>query len=493
MALSPIDKLNHLLQSFSEFYPEAGLVLLFVLLIVLDLIFHKRLRQLTGGVALLGFGGILFLLTDQWNPATTANQTLFLGLLHTNNLLIFIKCLFQVLGILTILFAWIEKSDYTRRGEFFSILVAMLLGLHLMVMSANLLMLYLSIELVSIGSYVLTYFSENRKSAEGSLRYILFGAMSSGVMLYGMSWLYGLTGLLHFLEPAFWEALSTQPVLIVHTAFILTLGGLLFKISAVPFHVWAPDVYESAPIAVVAFFSVAPKVAALIVLLTLSQSGAGKWAGFQSLLAVISLASLTVGNFAALVQRNARRMMAYSSIAHAGFLLIGVLAGSLFATQSFLFYTVVYTCMNLAAFLLLHWLERATQSSKMTDYQGLGSKVPWLGVAMVVVMIALAGLPPTAGFTAKLLVFSSLWESCQQSGNPWLLALFGWGLLNVVISVFYYLRIPYLLFFRKSEATAYSFYIHWTEILVMVGVLAPVLILFFKSDLLSESLFFLLR
>lgn len=492
MTLSLTEKLAQLLHSFSGFYPELGLVLLFVVLIVTDLVFHRHRFNPTGVVALLGFGAILFLSARDCCLTTGTHPDLFLQLLQASNLTIFMKGLFGVLAVLTILFSWAERKAYAQRGEFFSLLTALLLGLHLLVMSRHLLMLYLGIELVSISSYVLTYFSENRKSANGSLRYLLFGAMSSGVMLYGISWLYGLAGSLDFAAPIFWQSLSAQPALLVTMALILTLSGLLFKISAVPFHVWAPDVYDAAPIAIVAFFSVAPKVAALVVLWFVSQAGAAQLSGFQSFMAVLSLASITIGNFGALAQRNARRMMAYSSIAHAGFLLIGIVAGSSFAFQSFLFYSVVYLFMNLAAFLLLHWLEAATQSGTMSDYQGLGLQHPGLGVALVIVMIALAGLPPTAGFTAKLLLFSSLWEAYARSGNGLLLALFGWGLLNVAISVFYYLRIPYLLFFRKAE-NSIPLRMHWAELLLLVGVLAPVLVLFFKSDLLTESLSLFLR
>ncbi len=486
--------LTELLQSFSGFHPELGLLLLFVVLILADLFFHKQVAGLTGWIALLGFGGILFLMARQCCVTVNEDSSLFLGLLGNSNLTVLFKSLFVVLGILTILFSWTEQKSYPKRGEFFSILTAILLGLNLMVMSRNFLLLYLGIELVSIGSYILTYFSESRKSAEGSLKYVLFGAMSSGIMLYGMSWLYGLTGTMAFSTPDFWTSLAAQPPLLANIALLLVLSGLLFKISAVPFHVWAPDVYDAAPIAVVAFFSVAPKVAALVILLVISQAGASQWPGFQTLMAIISLASITVGNLGALLQKNARRLLAYSSIAHAGFLLIGIVATGLFATQSFLFYVIVYLFMNLAAFVLVHWLERNTQSSTLADYQGLGLQFPGIGIAVVISMIALAGLPPTAGFTAKLLLFSALWESYRQSGELLLLVLFGWGLFNLVIAVFYYLRIPYLLFFRKREKEEEVRYrMKWLEVVLLVGVLTPVLVLFFKSDLLTESLSLFLR
>lgn len=484
-------KLDSLLQSLSDFYPETALAALFLLLVVSDLIFHRRVPNPTGWLALLGLVAVVFLSALQLQ--NIPDKPLFLGLVRNTNLAVLFKCLFGVSGILAILFSRLERHPYSRHGEFHSILIAAILGLHLMVMASHLLMLYLAIELVSISSYALAYFLDNRKSAGGSLRYLLFGAVSSGVMLYGMSWLYGLTGSLNYSEPAFWTALSAQPATVTGAVMVLTLSGLLFKISAVPFHVWVPDVYEAAPVSVAAFFSVAPKVAGVVALLAVAR-GAVVWLGLRDLLAVVALASITVGNFSALWQHNARRLLAYSSIAHAGFLLVGVVAGSAFGVQGLVFYSVAYLFMNAAAFLSVLFLERITHSGRMADYQGLGAKYPWLGIAFVVVAMALAGLPPTAGFTAKLLIFSALWETYRQSNDPLLLVLFVWGLLNVAVAMVYYLKIPYLLFFKKSGSAITS----GSEItlggqLLLIGVLLPILILFFKSDWLTEFLAVLLR
>ncbi len=484
-------KLDFLLQSLSGFYPETALAALFLLLIISDLVFFRQVSNPTGWLALLGLAAVVFLSARQFQHIS--GEPLFLGLVRNTNLAVLFKCLFGVSGMLAILFSRLERQPYSRHGEFHSILIAAILGLHLMVMAGHLLMLYLAIELVSISSYALTYFLDNRKSAGGSLRYLLFGAVSSGVMLYGMSWLYGLTGSLNYLEPAFWTALAAQPATVTGAVMVLTLGGLLFKISAVPFHAWVPDVYEAAPVSVAAFFSVAPKVAGIVALLALAR-GAAVWPGLRDFLAVVALASITVGNFSALRQGNVRRLLAYSSVAHAGFLLVGVVAGSAFGVQSLVFYSAIYLFMNAAAFLSVLLLERITGSSQMTDYQGLGAKHPWLGIAFVVVAVALAGLPPTAGFTAKLLIFSALWETYRQSNDPLLLVLFVWGLLNVAVAMVYYLKIPYLLFFKEAgQASTSGPEITLGEKLLLAGVLLPVGILFFKSDWLTEFLAVLLR
>jgi NADH-quinone oxidoreductase subunit N len=236
---------------------------------------------------------------------------------------------------------------------------------------------------------------------------------------------------------------------------------------------------------VAAFFSVVPKAAGLGVLLRLAGSlnpqGFPDLPGWQTGLCVIILLTLTVGNFAALRQPDARRMLAYSSVAHAGFLLIGVVAGNDAGTESLLFYLGIYLFMNLAAFGLVSFFSQISGSERIESFAGLGSQRQLAAVATVVVMVALAGLPPTAGFTAKLLIFSSLWESWQASGNVWLLAVFGIGLLNVAVSLFYYLKIPFYLFFRPAgelNGTQTGIY----GGLLIAALTLPVVVFFFKPE-----------
>ncbi|MCU0355801.1 MAG: NADH-quinone oxidoreductase subunit N [Cytophagales bacterium] len=482
MLLSLDEKLHALLRDFPALWPETALAGLFVLLVVIDLVFRRRAAGLTGWVTLAGLAAVLGMMV--WRFLFLGNESgpYLLGLLHRSSLIAFFQCLFTITALLAVLFSWAERQPYRRNGEFAVLLVSAVLGMYLMVGTTHLLMLYLSVELLSISSYILTYLAANRKSAAASVRYILFGAMSSGVMLYGMSWLYGLTGLLDFAADGFWTALAAQPDAVKAALLVLLAGGLLFKVAAVPFHVWAPEVYDAAPLAVTAFFSVAPKVAGLLVLFTLSRYAAPHWTGFQTFVAVVAVASITVGNFGALVQRNARRLLAYSSVAQAGFMLIPVAVGGSFAVQGFMFYAIVYLCMNTGAFLLLHALEAATGSDQIGDFAGLGTQRPWLGVGMVAAMAALAGLPPTAGFTAKLLVFSALWQAYGQSGDPLLLALFVWGLFNVAVALFYYLRIPYFMFFKPAVQEP-TVVFHWPEAVLAALVLLPVLVLFFKPFL----------
>jgi NADH-quinone oxidoreductase subunit N len=362
-----------------------------------------------------------------------------------------------------------------------------------MAMAANLLMVYLSLELVSIASYILATFKNDKKGAEGGLKYLLFGALSSGIMLYGMSLLYGFTGTLSFVEVNFFIDLLAINQLPVLLALFLTIGGLLFKIAAVPFHIWAPDVYESSPTPVVAFFSVAPKAAGFAVLgrflSNIHLIGYGHFAAIKEILILIAILTLTIGNLSALWQRNAKRMLAYSSIAHAGFILAGLLALNSLGLQSVLFYLAVYLFMNFAAFLLIDAIQHHQHTEEIKQYKGLGLINPLLGIAFLVVMIALTGLPPTAGFTAKLFIFSALWQAYQSSGDTLVLLLFVVGLFNVAIALFYYLRIPFYMFFRNGkELNVINLGIY--TILLLIILILPVFLFFFKAEWLMNIIAF---
>jgi NADH-quinone oxidoreductase subunit N len=491
------DKLTHLLQSISGFLPEACLAALFIVLIITDLIFYHKQQKPTIYIALAGLIFVCFLTYQQWVQLTSP-LPLFLEMLILDKTAILFKGIFLSAAILTLLLSLLNQiqsnqQPYRKNGEYISLLVALTLGLHLMAMAANLLMIYLSVELVSIASYILATFKNDKKGAEGGLKYLLFGAMSSGIMLYGMSLLYGFTGSLSLSlqqGDTFITELLAVHSLPVFLAVFLTLGGLLFKIAAAPFHIWAPDVYESSPTPVVAFFSVAPKAAGFAILLRFlistyliypDQIGSNHFTPIRDILIAIAIITLTVGNFSALWQKNAKRMLAYSSIAHAGFILIGLLAVNELGWQSVLFYITVYLFMNFAAFLLIDIISNHLKSEEIEDYRGLGIQHPFLGVAFVIIMIALTGLPPTAGFTAKLFIFSALWQAYQNTGDNLVLLLFIVGLFNVAVALFYYLRIPYYLFFRSGKELN-TLNLSMYTILLLVFLILPVFLFFFRAD-----------
>ncbi|MFC5412556.1 NADH-quinone oxidoreductase subunit N [Larkinella bovis] len=489
-----IDQLNDSIRSLAGFWPELALIAAIVLVVLTDLVFSPpaktgylgsgpnaaavtKNRVIQYSLSVMSVVGVGLLLLDQW---TLEKGFLFNTVLLLDNQAVFYKLVVTLAAFFAILHAWlVRRPQDTLPLDWLPILLALLLGLYLMTMSVNLLTIYLSIELVSISSYLLTALSADRKASEGGLKYLLFGAISSAIMLYGMSLLYGLLGTLSLTDSL--NELTRNDSLVIYIAGFLTLAGLFFKLSLVPFHVWTPDAYEAAPTPIVAFFSVAPKAAALLVLMRILTALP---ANFQTPLAVISIASITLGNLSALWQTNAKRMLAYSSIAHAGFLLVGVIAFNETGFEAATFYVATYVFINMAAFLLTDLLARQENKElTMQDFSGLGNQQPLLGAALTVVMIALTGLPPTVGFTAKFLAFSSLLEAHQANGNPWLLALFGIGLLNAVVSLFYYLRIPFLLYFRPAPATALpDKKLNRPQLILATVLTVPVLFLFFQPN-----------
>ncbi|MEZ0483648.1 NADH-quinone oxidoreductase subunit N [Fibrella aquatica] len=447
------DQLQTIIDSLGSVGAEGWLALTFCGLLLAELFLIRRGNERQTRTWLTGLTVAGLLVAGALAVSETDRGSFFLDLIFLDNQAILIKGVIAFGAIAVVLWetgVWYPANQerlVNRRQlptEWYALLVALVLGLFLMSMAVNLLSIYLSLELVSISSYLLTGLVADRKASEGGLKYLLFGAVSSAVMLYGMSLLYGLTGTLDITSTVFVVELAKNGTVAL-VAGLLTTSGLLFKLSAVPFQIWTPDAYEAAPIPVAAFFSIGPKAAALLVLMRLLS--AMPVAGMQTPLAVIALASILIGNLSALRQTDAKRMLAYSTIAQAGFLLVGVTALSDAGFQAAVFYVATYLFISLAAFFLIDALA-PNGSLRMADFAGLGFTSPLLAVCLTVVAWALTGLPPTVGFTAKLLSFSALFSAYQLSGNPWLIWLFGLGLANAVISLFYYLRIPFLLFFR---------------------------------------------
>ncbi len=464
------DHLYQVIQSLSGFLPETWLAGAFLLLILVEILLKNSrwqhqttsvLRGLAFGMGLVALS-LVFL---QWNDL---NGYLFHHLLYLDNKAVYFKILILVAFLFVLIHVQIMGSDLP--AEFYSILVAVVLGLCLMTMSVNGLSIYLSIELVSIGSYLMASLGRGKKSGEGGLKYLLFGALSSAVMLYGLSFLYGMTGTLDLTNDVFASQLAQNHPSIVLVVGFLTLAGVLFKLSLVPFHIWAPDVYEGAATPVVAFLSTAPKVAALLVLMRLLSVFS---LDFQPLMAVVALVSILAGNLSALWQSDLKRLLAYSGIAQAGFVLVGLVAFNQLGFESAAFYISVYILMNLAAFLLIDLIgEGATD---LNSFAGKGTSHPLLSICFTIIMVALVGLPPTVGFTAKLLVFSALWEANQSGGDGLLIVLLVVGLLNAIISLFYYFKVPFYLFFRTNTQTTSSRRFLLGE---MVAVLLTVAIIF---------------
>lgn len=327
-----------------------------------------------------------------------------------------------------------------QRGEYYLLMLFSVLGMFLLAGGNDLILLFLGLELMSLPLYILAGFRRNRESSEASLKYFLLGAFSSGFFLYGIALLYGASGTTNL---STMSHTPTTPLLIAGTTLLMV--GFGFKIAAVPFHQWAPDVYEGAPTPVTAFFSSAPKAAAFagIVRVSVAMETAFPW---TTLFAVLAALTMTVGNVVALTQKNVKRMLAYSSIAHAGYALVGLTAGTA-GIPSVLFYLLVYSLMSIGAFGALILIGGAPEERfQLEDFSGLGIRRPVLGTALSCFLFALTGFPPTAGFLGKFLLF----RDAYQAGWRGLVVL---GVLNSVVSAFFYLGVVVRMFMSEPKRT----------------------------------------
>ncbi|PLK45058.1 NADH-quinone oxidoreductase subunit N [Emticicia sp. TH156] len=446
------EKISHILSSSRLILPElifAGVFLVVVGIVAFSKQYRPLLYNILTLVVLVIIGFIFFASYHFLENNFNSGVSLFHGLIFLDSLSIFFKVTITLAAAAVILHLWIV--GYQVVGEFYVLFLALILGLFIMSMTSHLLTLYVAIETVSICSYILVVINKTKPNAEAGIKYLLTGATSSAVMLYGVSILYGMTGTLNFGSHEFMTFLGQNPPWVANLAVFMTIGGLLFKLSAVPFHSWTPDVYEASPTPIVAFLSIAPKLGVVIVLIRFLN---GLSIDFRMTLAIIITGSLLIGNLSALWQNNTKRMLGYSTIAHAGFMLVGLLALNQFGVQSATFYVATYLFITLAAFLLVDLLALKTESYELESLKGLGQENVFLGLAAVIIMIALVGFPPTVGFTGKLLIFTALWNAYNDTGNNVVLVVLIISLLNTAISVFYYLRIPYFMIFKDPKGGA---------------------------------------
>lgn len=481
--------INNTIGSLNFFLPEVSLVIGFLLVIIADLFFSSKSPKLC---FLLTLMTLLVAGFFNFKALDSVTMPIFGGMIRVDHQAVLFKLIICAASILFVIFVGNNKplqNNAKGTGDMYSILLAVHLGLSLMVMSANLLMIYLSIEMVSVGSYLMVgYLSLSAKQSEAAMKYALFGAVCSAIMLYGISLLYAFTGTLDLSDPAFIKGILSIPAFSWGLALAMVLVGIAFKLSLVPLHFWSPDVYEGAPTPVTAFLSTAPKVAGfalLIKILELFQpvGVAGlhnSFFSFNSLLAAIAILSMIIGNFGAIWQDNVKRMLAYSSIGHTGFMLMALFVFSESGFRALTFYLAIYVIMNMAAFIIVDEIEERSGKENITDYKGLGKHIGTLMVGMVIVLISLTGLPPTAGFTAKFLVFSSALEAYNLSGSFLLLAMIITGAISTLVSLFYYFKIPLNAFLRDNEnsvqllpATAKTYISLFLVFLLMFFILFP--------------------
>ncbi len=426
--------------------PETLILLLGVILSIIEPFWKEERRRNLGWLTSFGLFAVLvvsLLVGRPADPTTTLGNTI-----RFDGLGFFFKLLFIFGAGITALLL-MDHASVGRRGEAYLLLLASTIGMCLMASAADLVMLYLAIETTSIPLYILAGFMlSDERSTEAGFKYLLYGAMTSAVMLYGFSLLYGFAGTtnLYALAAAFQAGQVATPVML--GVIFLLVVGLGFKVSIVPFHFWAPDVYEGAPTPVSGFLSTASKAAgfAVIARLFLIAFPLTLFDGFRlnwtMIFAILSAVTMTVGNLLALPQKNLKRLLAYSSIAHAGYAMIGIVAVTQLGIASVVFYMLAYILTNLAAFGIVMAVGRVTGSDDYEAYRGLSRRSPWLALIMLAAFLSLAGMPPFGGFVAKVVVFAA----GIQANYVWLVIL---GILNSMVGVYYYLNVmKYVYLFR---------------------------------------------
>lgn len=361
------------------------------------------------------------------------------------------------------------RSENTTESLF--LLLASTLGLNMMMLAEDLLSLFVALELAAISSYILVILAWKSKSTEGAMKYLLFGVFASALMLYGVSWVYGLAGSIE-LKPLAWKF---SLGFLQYMALFLMLAGLLMKISAVPYHIWTPDAYQIAPTPVVAFLITASKIAGIVAILKIVKAYEPIFPDITQIVAWIAIISIILGNFVAFWQKNLKRMLAYSAIANAGYLLIGAVQTN---TQNALFFFLfAYSLANMLILAIAEYYEQKYQYTNLEDFSGLGKTSPAIAVALLIGFVSLVGLPPTAGFTAKLFLFSTLWEKFEITKQTTLLIWLLVGLLNTIVALFYYLKVPYFAFFRNQKDVQASKFPAF--LLIATSLLVALLIWFF--------------
>jgi len=402
----------------------------------------------------------------------------------------FLNIVVLIGAALTVLISVKYLADvHINHGEYYALIMSSVLGMMFLTSATDLLLLFLALELMSIPLYVLAGFRRTSlRSNESALKYFLIGSFASGILLYGMALLYGATGSISLAEIG--SRFDPENALDLLGA-ALVIVGLAFKISSVPFHQWAPDVYEGAPTTVTGFMATTVKVAAfgaLLRVLALALAPASDL--LYGALWLMAILSMTVGNVMALIQQNIKRMLAYSSIAHAGYLLVGVIVGTLDGYAAVLFYLLVYTFMTLGAFTVVAILAKGGEDrDRIDDLAGLGLTRPLMAVVMTLCMFALAGIPPTAGFMGKFHLFRSAIELGTQTGDSSLFWLVILGVLNSAISLAYYLRVPLVMYFREPAPASTPDLPGFFERVVLVTCLAAVVLL----GLVPQDVFLIFR
>ncbi len=419
-----------------------------LLVLMVEAFGSGRRRPEATWISLLGIGVAAGITCYGCNVSASG----FSGMIVSDNYSRFFNVIFYVVGALSVLVsAGYLGDEHNEHGEYHALMLLSLVGMMLMASSTHLMMMFIALETMSIAIYALAGFMRTRQGIEASFKYFLLGAFASAFMLYGIVLIYGTVGSTNINEIAAYfrdnRILADSPMALAGVAMLL--AGFAFKIAAFPFHGWTPDVYQGAPTSVTAFMATGVKAAAFAaffrIFVTAFPATGTMW---TSVLWVMALATMTMGNFSAIAQKDVKRMLAYSSIAHAGYLMVGMVTATPEAGAGMLFYLLSYAFMNIGAFACVIMVSRRGDvGTTLDDFAGIGFKYPMLGAALSVLMFSMAGIPPTAGFTGKFLIF----KAAVNEGYIWLAIL---GVLNSAASVYFYLRVIVYMYFRERPEDA---------------------------------------
>ena len=433
------------LSEFIPLMPEIFILTMTCVVLIVDLYLTDKTRYITYLITMASFA-VAGIITYMGMPA---EPEIVLSGTYINDKMAVILKLFVFLttvGVLIYTRQYLAERGLFK-GEFYVLVMFAVLGMMVMISAHSMLTVYLGLELLSLSLYALVAIQRDSPVAvEAAMKYFVLGALASGLLLYGMSMVYGATGSLDLAEISQHISQVQEKDLVLLLGAVFIVVGLAFKLGAVPFHMWVPDVYHGAPTAMTLFIGTAPKIAGFAMIMRLLVEGMGDlhfyWQDFLIALAVMSM---IVGNVVAIAQTNIKRMLAYSTIAHMGFLFLGILSGTAAGYSAAMFYTIVYAIMGLASFGMIILLSRSGfEADKLSDFKGLNDRSPWYAFMMLIIMFSMAGVPPALGFYAKLAVL----EAVVSAGFVWLAIL---AVIFSIVGAFYYLRIIKLMYFDKAE------------------------------------------
>ena len=434
--------------------PELGVLALALIVFLADLLLPAHAsRRWVGWTTAAGLLGILLGVLSLPLPAGAPQA--FGGLFVADGLSVVFKVIFLAAALLAVLASldYLDARGVRWQGEHYLLLLLVTVAMMCLASAADLLSLYVALELNSIGFYALVSLLKGRSlvSSEAGLKYLILGAVASALLLYGVSILYGLSGTLSLPGLAAWVR-GAQPGPTLYLALALVTAALAFKVSLVPFHMWAPDVYQAAPTPVTAYLSVGSKAAGLALLIRVLDAAFGDLVGvWDKLLMLLMAATFVWANVVALKQSDAKRLMAYSSIAQAGYLMIGVVTGTALGLQAVLFYALVYLFTNMAAFQVIQLVAVDTGREDLDAFNGLAVRSPGLALVMLMAMLSLAGIPPFGGFFSKYFIFASGVQEALAHERWWLLGLVGFAVVMSIVSLFYYLVVVKRMYIEPGE------------------------------------------